>query len=472
MRAIFRHDFDPSVLREYDIRGIVGQTLGEDDAYALGVVFASVLRERGLSDVLTGHDGRLTSPALEASLVAGLVRGGLSVGRLPCCPTPALYHAAHRLGASGAIMVTGSHNPLDFNGFKLVLENRPFFGASLRDLGQRASHGVDCPHRSGPAPQSVSDAIEAYVDAVRAGWSGEGRPLRVVWDNVNSSAGPVLAALTAKLPGEHLVLNSAVDGRFPAHHPDPTLPENMHQLKQAVLENGADLGVGFDGDADRLGVLDDRGVLVPADKLTLLLAQPVMQESPGAVILGDVKMSSLLFDGIAAMGGKARMCPSGHSEVKAALSETGGLFAGEMSGHFLFADCWPGFDDGIYAATRLIDLLSRRNEPLSSLCDALPSPVVTPEIRFPCPDDVKFGIIDRLIARSAERGDDMTLIDGLRVTTPEGWWLLRASNTQPALVARVEGRTMRDCRTMLEALGAMIEAEGVAFPQVDDQFDE
>lgn len=464
MAAIFRHEFDPSILREYDIRGIIGETLTQDDAHALGVVFAWRLREMGQNHVITGHDGRHSSPAFEAALVAGLVRGGMSVARLPCCPTPALYHASARNNAAGAIMVTGSHNPLDFNGFKILLGNRPFYGADLRGLGERLLEGVrlsDCP---GPPPTALAGALEAYVTDLRSGLTGEGRPLRIVWDNAHSSAADALARLIPLMPGEHLVLNDTVDGRFPAHHPDPTLPENMVQLERAVLETGADLGVGFDGDADRLGVIDNRGRMIAADRLSLLLARAVLQELPGAVILGDVKMSSLFFDGVEAAGGHAVMCPSGHSEVKYALIREDGSFAGEMSGHFFFADRWPGFDDGIYAAIRVIDMIAHSGGSLSQLCEALPDQIVTPEIRFPCPDARKFDIIARLVEKSRARGEAPSLIDGLRVTTPAGWWLLRASNTQPALVARVEGRTRRDCDAMLAALGDMLAQEGIAFP--------
>ncbi|WP_336945539.1 phosphomannomutase/phosphoglucomutase [Asaia sp. HN010] len=465
MDTPFRHEFHPSILREYDIRGMVGKTLFENDAQALGVVFASVLREQGRDHVVVGHDGRDSSPGLEQALVGGLVSGGMNVKRLGCCPTPELYFASFREKAAGAIMVTGSHNPIGYNGFKIVLGNQPFFGEALLRLAQALRGGVQLGVQSGQARWCDYDG--RYEAALAEGLRHRARKLRVVWDNSHSSAAYALSRLLPRLPGEHIVLNGTVDGLFPAHHPDPTLPENMVQLQHAVCVAAADLGVAFDGDADRLGVVNESGALIPADRLSLIFAQSILQERPGAMILGDVKMSQVFFDGVVAAGGRVAMCPSGHSEVKSAMRETGAAFAGEMSGHFFFADHWPGFDDGLYAAIRLIDLLAGQSQTLSKLCEALPHLVSTPEIRFECDDDIKFAVIDRIVARCRAAGDDLVLTDGVRVKAAHGWWLLRASNTQPALVARVEGSNHATCHDMLAHVASLLQDEGVVFPVIE-----
>jgi len=465
MEMLHRHEFHPSILREYDIRGVVGQTLFENDAHSLGVVFACVLRDCGQQDVIVGHDGRDSSPLLEQALVEGLVSGGMVVTRLRCCATPELYFASVREQASGAIMVTGSHNPIGYNGFKILRGNQPFFGEALESLAHLLKQGVAQSLSQGRVARYQGD--KHYENALSEGLINRTRKLRVVWDNSHSSAARALAALIALLPGEHLVLNGKVDGLFPAHHPDPTLPENMVQLQQAVIASGADLGVAFDGDADRLGVVDETGMLVPADQLSLLFAQAILQNKRAAVILGDVKMSQTFFDGVGDAGGRAVMCPSGHSQVKSAMRETGALFAGEMSGHFFFADRWPGFDDGLYAAIRMIDLLAGETRTLSTLCACLPRLVSTPELRFDCPDNIKFGVIEEIIAHCQAEGSDMTLIDGLRVREAEGWWLLRASNTQPALVARVEGKDHRACSIMITRLARLLECRGVFLPRIE-----
>jgi len=465
MVTLFRHEFHPSILREYDIRGIVGKTLGEDDARALGVVFASGLCNGRSATILVGHDGRLTSPTLETALVEGLIMGGARVRRIGCCPTPQLYHASCCQKADGAIMVTGSHNPLEYNGFKIVQHNRPVFGQGLLDLANSLRAGI-IPNDGAEGGQARLESATAYVDALRSGLRTGGRPLKVVWDNSHSSAGDILVALIRALPGQHIVLNGEIDGRFPAHHPDPTLPEAMVQLQTAVCQHGADLGVAFDGDADRLGVVDEQGRLIAADHLSLLLAQSILRDTPEATVLGDVKMSRVFFEGIKRAAGKALMCPSGHSHVKNALRETGAVFAGEMSGHFFFADHWPGFDDGLYAAIRMIDFLSQQTAPLSALVASLPHAVSTPEIRFDCPDEQKFNVIDAVIAQARERDMRMTLIDGVRVDEARGWWLLRASNTQPALVARAEGDDEAACQDMMETLADLLLHSGVAAPEV------
>lgn len=350
------HHFHPTILREYDIRGIVGETLFAADAEAIGRAFGTlVVRNRGRV-VCVGYDGRLSSPELEAALVRGLVATGVEVRRIGRGPTPMLYYAAHTMGADGGIMVTGSHNPPTHNGFKMVFGGKPFFADQIQELGRLVAAG-DLESRDGGCVGEVS-VREAYIDRLRADYDGI-RPLTVVWDAGNGATGEVMTALTERLPGTHILLNAAIDGRFPAHHPDPTEPENLAQLIEAVARHGAELGIAFDGDGDRIGVVDAKGRILWGDQMMMLLAEDVLKSRPGAMILADVKASQSLFDHIAALGGQPVMCRTGHSLIKTRLAETGAPLAGEMSGHIFFADRYYGYDDALYAAVRFLSLAAR-----------------------------------------------------------------------------------------------------------------
>src|ERR1700736_1118226 len=323
------HRFDPTILREYDIRGIVGQTLFATDAHALGRAFAATLAEAGGKRVAVGYDGRLTSPELEAALVAGLAEGGAAVVRTGRGPTPMLYFAAATLDVDGGIMVTGSHNPPDHNGFKLVLGGKAFFGEAIQKIGQTALElGPPAGKRGEVAQHSVFDD---YVARLAKDYDGT-RPLTVAWDCGNGATGDVVVELTKKLPGRHILLNETIDGTFPAHHPDPTVAENLVQLQQAVAAEGCDLGIGFDGDGDRIGVVDARGRILWGDQLIIVLARDVLQRHPGAPVLADVKASQVLFDEIARAGGRPVMMETGHSLIKARLAETGAPPGGERRG--------------------------------------------------------------------------------------------------------------------------------------------
>jgi phosphomannomutase len=430
------HHFHPTVLREYDIRGIVGTTLVAADALAIGRAFGTLAVRRGGRTVCVGYDGRLSSPQLEAALVQGLLSTGLTVRRIGRGPTPMLYYAAQTLAADGAIMVTGSHNPPDQNGFKMVLGGAPFFARQIQDLAAMAGTD-DLVCRDGG--QVVDSAVmAAYVDRLLADYDGV-RPLTVVWDAGNGAAGEVMTALSQRLPGRHLLLNAEIDGRFPAHHPDPTEPENMRQLTAAVARHGADLGVAFDGDGDRLGLVDGRGHLWWGDQIMMLLAEEVLRQYPGAPILADVKASQSLFDRIAALGGQPVMCRTGHSPIKTRMAELKAPLAGDMSGHLFFADRYFGFDDALYGAVRVLGMVARwSDQTLADRYDALPGLVNTPELRIPCADQRKFAVVAEVKERLAAAGADVCDIDGVRVSTADGWWLLRASNTQAILVARCE----------------------------------
>ena len=455
------HRFDPTILREYDIRGIVGQTLSTTDARAIGRAYALTLAAAGGSRVAAGYDGRLTSPELEAALVDGLTMEGADVVRIGRGPTPMLYYAAATLDVDGGIMVTGSHNPPDYNGFKFVLAGKPFYGAAIRALGNTAlGLGAPVASRGRVEERPIRDA---YVDRVSQDYDGS-RALTVAWDPGNGATCEVVQQLTARLPGRHVLLNAVIDGRFPAHHPDPTVPENLVQLQGAVAREHCDLGIAFDGDGDRIGVIDARGDIWWGDQLMVVLARDVLTRHPGAPILADVKASQVLFDEIARMGGRPVMTATGHSPIKAKLAETGAPLAGEMSGHIFYADGYYGFDDAVYVAVRLLGILGRSSESLVAMRDRLPHVINTPELRFPCGETRKFEVVREVGERLRQAAAEMTEIDGVRVRTADGWWLLRASNTQDVLVARAESTTADGLARLTAELSTQLAVSGVAFP--------
>ncbi|HXP95334.1 MAG TPA: phosphomannomutase/phosphoglucomutase [Telmatospirillum sp.] len=454
------HRFHPTSLREYDIRGIVGETLFAADAEALGRAFGTlVVRNRG-HVVCVGYDGRLSSPELEAAVVRGLVATGLEVRRIGRGPTPMLYYAAHTMSADGGIMVTGSHNPPDHNGFKMVFGGKPFFADQIQELGRLASSG-DLESRDGGSAHEVS-VRENYIRRLVEDYNGV-RPLKVVWDAGNGAAGEVMVELTKRLPGEHILLNEVIDGHFPAHHPDPTEPENLEQLIETVIRHGAELGVAFDGDGDRIGVVDAKGRILWGDQMMMLLAEDVLKDRPGAMILADVKASQCLFDHIAQQGGQPVMCRTGHSLIKTRMAETGAPLAGEMSGHIFFADRYYGFDDALYAAVRFLSLIARwTNQSLADRYDALPRVFNTPELRITCADERKFTVVAEVKERLAGTGANVSDVDGVRVSTTDGWWLLRASNTQAVLVARCESTSEEGLARLKTTLAAQLAGSGLS----------
>jgi len=427
------HQFNRTILREYDIRGIVGDTLTETDSYALGRTFAAVARDEGATRIAVGRDGRTHSGMLEAALVRGLTEGGVDVVLTSMGPSPMLYFATHYLDVDGGIQVTGSHNPADYNGFKLLLNGRSVFGQEIQGIGARAAAGD---WTSGKGTTEEVDIREAYVDRLLEGFSG--KAFHVGWDAGNGAAGPVLDMLVERLPGQHHVIFSEVDGRFPNHHPDPTVEKNLADLKQLVANRQLDFGIAFDGDGDRIGAVDGKGRVIWGDQLLMILAGPVLEEQPGATIIADVKASQKLFDRVAEMGGAPLMWKTGHSLIKSKMKETGAPLAGEMSGHIFFKHRWYGFDDALYAAVRLIEAVSQSGKSLTEIMDAMPVSVATPELRFQVDEVRKFAIIDEVRARLAANGAKVDATDGVRVSTNDGWWLLRASNTQDVLVARAE----------------------------------
>ncbi|WP_066665322.1 MULTISPECIES: phosphoglucomutase/phosphomannomutase PgmG [unclassified Sphingomonas] len=450
------HRFDPTSLREYDIRGIVGKTLGPDDARAIGRGFATLLRRAGGTRVAVGRDGRVSSPVLEAALVEGLTASGCDVVRIGLGPTPMLYYAEAILEVDGGIQITGSHNPGDYNGFKMVFQHRPFFGQDIQTLGKMAAEGD---WEDGEGTVSDADILDDYVGRLLAGYSGG--TFRVGWDCGNGAAGPVIEKLVKLLPGEHHTLFTDVDGNFPNHHPDPTEEKNLAHLKALVAEKNLDFGLAFDGDGDRIGAIDGQGRVIWGDQLLSILAEPVLRKDPGATIIADVKASQALYDRIAELGGQPLMWKTGHSLIKTKMKETGAPLAGEMSGHIFFAQDYYGFDDAQYAAVQLINAVHLIGKSMSAIRSAMPAIVNTPEMRFQVDESRKFAVIDEVLARLKADGADVNDTDGARVNTPDGWWLLRASNTQDVLVARAEAKDEAALERLLAMIDAQLAASGL-----------
>ena len=458
----FTHTFDPTTLREYDIRGTVGRTLTEADSFAIGRVFGTILAREGGRTCAVGYDGRLSSPDLERALVKGLTASGIECMRIGRGPTGMLYYTSASRKTDGAVMVTGSHNPPDYNGFKMMLKGKPFFGEDIKRIGAMAAAGdVD---EEQVVTETNPDVSADYIARLLSDWDGGDRTLKVVWDNGNGAAGDVLQRLVASLPGEHIVLNGEIDGTFPVHHPDPTVPKNLEQIIAEVKAHKADIGIALDGDADRIGVIDDAGQIMFGDQLMVLLSRDVLKQHPGATIIADVKASQVLFDEVAKAGGKPLMWRTGHSLIKSKMAETGSPLAGEMSGHIFFADHWYGFDDALYAGVRTLGILARMQGKLSDVRNALPHVVNTPEVRFDCDDRRKFAVIEEVAARLKSDGADVSDVDGVRVNTADGWWLLRASNTQAVLVARAEAKTPEGLERLKAALVKQLEASGLPAP--------
>ncbi|MBV1918401.1 MAG: phosphomannomutase/phosphoglucomutase [Sphingomonadaceae bacterium] len=458
------HSFDSTVLREYDIRGVIGQTLGEDDARAIGRGFATLLRREGGSKVAVAYDGRISSPMLEAALVEGLAASGVDVVRIGMGPTPMLYYAeASAEDVHGGIQITGSHNPPDYNGFKMVFKGRPFFGKDILRLGELAAEGD---WLEGEGKVESRDVLDAYVDRLMRGLDGidpkQISSLRVGWDAGNGAAGPALELLAQKLPGLHYAMYTQVDGHFPNHHPDPTEEENLADLKKLVAAKNLDFGIAFDGDGDRIGAIDGEGRVIWGDQLLMIYAEDLLGKLPNSTIIADVKASRALFDSVTAQGGEPMMWKTGHSLIKSKMKETGAPLAGEMSGHVFFADDYYGYDDALYAAVRLIAASVRLGKSVTQLRGEMPEMFNTPEMRFQVDESRKFAAIDEVKQRLSGTDAQVNDIDGVRVTTDDGWWLLRASNTQDVLVARAESETAEGLERLMAQIDEQLTASGLA----------
>ena len=453
---------DPTILRAYDIRGVVGKTLSAGDAEAIGRAFGTIVRQAGGRSVCVGYDGRMHSPGLEASLVDGLTAAGAEVIRVGLGPTPMLYFAVKRFGADAGVMVSGSHNPPEHNGFKFLTSTGPFHGEDIQSLGRIVDRGA---FASGKGTREDRSVLDAYVDRIVEDFDGA-RPLKAAWDAGNGSAGEAMRMVCARLPGTHVLLNAEIDGRFPAHHPDPTVSENLAQLIATVTAEGCELGIAFDGDGDRIGIVDGMGRILWGDQILMLLARDVLARHPGATVIADVKASQFLFDEIVRLGGVPLMWRTGHSLIKAKMAETGALLAGEMSGHVFIGDRYFGYDDAIYAAVRLLGFLSRSAEALAEIRDRLPAAIATPELRFRCRDTRKFTVVEEIRRRLRDEGAEMSEIDGVRVRTGDGWWLLRASNTEDALVARCEAADEDGLARLKASLRQQLDESGVDAPDM------
>jgi phosphomannomutase len=450
------HRFNPTILREYDIRGIVGDTLTEADAYALGRTYGSKAHGEGARTIAVGRDGRLHSGMLEAELIRGLTESGVNVMLVGMGPSPMLYFATYYLDVDGGIQVTGSHNPADYNGFKLLLKGRSVFGDEIQEIGERsaAGHWID-----GSGTVEEVDIREAYVNRLLEGFLGS--EFRIGWDAGNGAAGPILDMLVESLPGQHHVIFSQVDGAFPNHHPDPTVEKNLADLKALVEREQLDFGIAFDGDGDRIGAVDGQGRVIWGDQLLAILAEPVLKEQPGATIIADVKASQVLFDRVEELGGTPLMWKTGHSLIKSKMKETGAPLAGEMSGHIFFKHRWYGFDDALYAAVRLIEAVSASGKTLIEIMDAMPKTIATPEMRFQVDESRKFAIVDEVRERLSAEGATVDATDGVRVSTSDGWWLLRASNTQEVLVARAEAQDQAGVGRLIAQIDDQLTKSGV-----------
>ena len=459
-----RHVLDPTILREYDIRGLVDDTLSADDVRAIGRALGTLCVRAGGKTAAVGYDGRDSSPGFSAAMTEGLSACGLHVYTVGLGPTPMLYYAGKVLDADVAVMISGSHNPPEYNGIKIMMGGKPFFGADIQAVGALCAAGD---YVDGQGSSEDHPVFDAYVARLLTDYK-PGKALKVAWDAGNGSAGDAMTALTAQLPGEHVLLFEDIDGSFPNHHPDPTVEKNLADLKTAVADHGCDLGIAFDGDGDRIGVVDGQGRVLWGDQLMMIWARDVLKTHPGATIIADVKASQSLFDEIERLGGKPQMWKTGHSLIKQKMAETGSPLAGEMSGHIFFADTYYGFDDALYAAVRLLNVLAAADDSLDTIRDAMPVMINTPELRFDCAEDRKFTVIDEVKQRLADRTDvSVDATDGVRVLNDDGWWLLRASNTQAVLVARCESGSEDGLTRLKAALVEQLDASGLSAPDFD-----
>jgi len=427
---------NPAIFREYDVRGVADVDYDVDFARRLGRAYATYVADKNVRRVTVGRDARVTSDKYAEALKDGLRAGGLDVVDLGMCPTPLVYFSLFHLDVDGGIQVTGSHNPPDHNGFKISVGKVSIYGDEIQALRRIVESGA---FREAPRGTEERYAIiPAYQDYLIAQFGKLPRRLKVVVDSGNGAAGPVAPRIIAALGCDMHDIYSEPDGRFPNHHPDPTVEENMRDLIATVAADGADLGIAFDGDADRVGLVDHRGRILWGDEMLILFARDILAANPGAVVVSEVKCSQRLYDDIAKHGGRGIMWKAGHSLLKAKMRETKAALGGEMSGHIFFADRYFGYDDAIYAACRMLEIVAKAGRPLAELLADLPPAVNTPEIRVDCSDALKFKIADLAKERFRRAGYDIIDIDGVRVKFPEGWGLIRASNTQPVLVMRFE----------------------------------
>lgn len=471
------YQFHKSILRAYDIRGIMDETLSAHDAYFVGRAFATVLHRDNKSKVAIGYDGRVSSIDLKNKLSQGLKDSGCEVMEIGLGPTPMLYFAVNYLNYDAGIMITGSHNPPNHNGFKLTYKNSPFFGDQILELGEIAKKGD---FFEGNGHIKHTNILDQYINRITQDspiaseselldeiddFLPEEQQLKVAWDAGNGATGEAMKRLAHKLRTKDFLLYEKIDGSFPNHHPDPSVEENLEDLKKTVLDNKCDLGIAFDGDGDRIGVIDDKGEIIWPDQLMTIFAKSVLKDNPGATIISDVKASEILFDKIRENGGVPLMYKTGHSFIKAKMKEVNSPLAGEMSGHIFFADKYYGYDDALYAAVRLIDILFYSKKTLSEIKAELPKTFSTPEIRIECKDEEKFQIIQNIQDQLRKAKVKFNDIDGVRAMDENGWWLIRASNTQAVLVARCEAKSESKLENLKNSLTEVLVENKVKLPK-------
>ena len=454
------------LFREYDLRGIVGTELTEDLAERVGLAYATYAGKRGVSTISVGRDGRLSSPALHKALLKGLLSGGIDVIDIGVCTSPLVYFSLFTLPVGGGIMITGSHNAAEYNGFKICVGKSAIHGEEIQELRRVMEQGL---FSTGRGRLSEHPIIPDYLTYIEKSFSHvKAQKLHVVIDCGNGAASLVAKQALELLGCQVTTLYGDLDGRFPNHHPDPTVLENLSDLMQAVRQHRADVGIGYDGDADRIGAVDEQGNVLWGDRLLVLYARDILAVKPGSTIISEVKASQSLYDDIAKRGGRAIMWKTGRSLIKSKMKAESAVLAGEMSGHMFFADRYFGYDDAVYASCRLLEILAQAGQRLSALVADLPNTVVTPEIRVDLPDTVKFTVVERVKQRltgylNTKKGlgpdkmvlRDLITIDGVRAIFENGWGLIRASNTQPALVLRFEATSLAE----LNAIRALIEQE-------------
>ncbi|MCF7821693.1 MAG: phosphomannomutase/phosphoglucomutase [Mariprofundaceae bacterium] len=442
--------FPHHIFREYDVRGIAGEEITETLAYRLAHAYASMLPAHESRPVIVGRDVRLSGPKLLQAVINGLRDAGVNVVDIGMVPTPLAYYAVFQLETAGCLVVTASHNPSGYNGFKMMIGRESLHGEDIQELRKGMADAPEKHETRGS--YSTMDIAPEYSDFV-TGDIHLSRPLKVVIDAGNGPSGTIAGPIYRSLGCEVVELYCEPDGNFPNHHPDPTIEANMQDLASAVRKHHADLGIAFDGDGDRIGVVDERGEIIWGDMLLLLLSRHLLRLHPGATIISEVKSSQVMYDDIKAHGGKAIMWRTGHSPIKARMKETGALLAGEMSGHMFFADRFFGFDDAVYAGARVMQVLADQSQPASEMLSGIPETVATPEIRVDCPDERKFSLVEEAKVHFAGLGYQIIDVDGMRVKFEDGWGLLRASNTQPGLVLRFEAPTERrlsEMRSLIE----------------------
>jgi len=461
------HMVNPNIFREYDIRGVVEKDLTPEVVEDIGRAFGTEMMNAGYERLSLGRDGRLSSPKLHDSLVQGLLSTGIDILDIGICPTPLLYFSLFKLPVQCGVMITGSHNPAEFNGFKLCRGNVSIYGDAIQQVRRRIESKTYVQAKG--RIKNHPDIVKSYINYLSDQFKNKANGMKVVVDSGNGTAGRVAPDLLRAMGCDVVELYSEMDGRFPNHHPDPTVPENLDELIKRVKAERAAMGIGFDGDSDRMGIVDENGEVIWGDRLLIIFARDILKRQPKATVVSEVKCSQQLFDDVFHQGGQAIMWKAGHSLIKAKMRETQAVLAGEMSGHFCFADRYYGYDDAIYAACRLVEIAAKAAHPLSQLLSDLPKTYSTPEIRVDCPDEIKFKLVENVkqnwTGSSSVLGEQVKIIDvdGVRIQFKDGWGLLRASNTQPVLVLRIEAKTQKRLDEIQDFIQAAVRQARIDF---------